>query len=261
MSVNGMDAGSEWGPEAKAKAARQNAAGLTIGVDDAEASPLQLSRIAPRTPAGVTVKDPLLDRGAATKVKQAYRELRFALEAARESAGVRTIGVVSLNGGDGRSLVAANVALSLTQGGRRRVALVDACFEKPSVARMLDAEAPAGLAEVLAGRLPLEAALFAAGRQGLFALSAGNTGTTGLEPLDALDMFGAVVDRLATVFDFVLVDTPPLTESVDAAAFASKLDGVVLVIRARKTKASAVEQAIARFGVGKVVGLVLNDAG
>ena len=44
--------------------------------------------------------------------------------------------------------------------------------------------------------------VFAASRNGLFALSSGNTANTGLEPLDALDMFGAVVDRLATVFDF-----------------------------------------------------------
>lgn len=259
MSVNGMDAGNA--PDDSPKPARHQGAGLTIEANGADASPLQLSRIALRTPAGVTVKDPLLDRQAAANVKQAYRELRFALEAARRLAGVRTIGIVSLDHGDGRSLVAANVALSFTLGGRRRVALVDACFQRPSVARLLDAEAPAGLAEVLAGHVSLEAALFASEREGLFALSAGNAETIGLEPLDALDMFGAVVDRLATVFDFVLVDTPPLNSSVDGAAFASKLDGVVLVVRARKTTASAVEQAIARFGAAKIVGLVLNDAG
>lgn len=255
MSTNGMDTGS----------------GLVEGmpieplgdVDTTESAPLQLSRIAQRTPAGVVPSDPLLDRGVTIKTKQAYRELRFALEAARAKAGVRTIGIVSVGNGEGRSVVAANIALAMTAGGRRRVALVDACFEKPSVARILDAEAPAGLAEVLSGRIPLEAALFAAGRQGVFALSAGNPASIGPEPLDALDaleMFGAVVDRLATVFDFVLVDTPALRDRVDAAAFASKLDGVVLVVRARKTKVAALEQAVSRFGEGKVIGLVLNDA-
>ena len=252
MPSNGMDTGS----------------GLTEGVsintrsdvDAAEATPLQLSKIAPRTPAGAVAIDPLLDQGVAPKMKQAYRELRFALEAARAKAGVRTIGIVSDGDGDGRSVVSANVALAMTAGGRRRVALVDACFDKPSVARMLDAEAPAGLAEVLAGRIPLEAALFASGREGVYALSAGSPASTGLEPLDALDMFGAVVDRLATVFDFVLVDTPALNGRIDAAAFASKLDAVVLVVRARKTKLASLEQAILRFGEGKVIGLVLNDA-
>lgn len=253
MSANGMDAGTHTGLV-------EGVSLDTLGVETAEASPLQLSRISSRTPANVRATEPLLDRGVSKPVRQAYRELRFALETARSKAGVRTIGIVSVGEGEGRSVVAANVGLALTEGGRRRVALVDACFDKPSVARMLDAEAPAGLAEVLAGRMPLEAALFAASRNGLFALSAGNTSNTNLEPLDALDMFGAVVDRLATVFDFVLVDTPALASSVDAAAFASKLDGIVLVVRARKTKAQELEQAIAKFGEGKIVGLVLNDA-
>lgn len=252
MPSNGMDTGTGR-TEGVSIDARDD-------VDATEATPLQLARIAPRTPAGAAVVDPLLDQGVSTKMKQAYRELRFALEAARSKAGVRTIGIVSDGDGEGRSVVSANVALAMTAGGRRRVALVDACFEKPSVARMLDAEAPAGLAEVLAGRMPLEAALFASGRQGVYALSAGNPETAGLEPLDSLEMFGAVVDRLATVFDFVLVDTPALNGRIDAAAFASKLDAVILVVRARKTKLASLEQAISRFGEGKVVGLVLNDA-
>lgn len=236
------------------------AIGPKLDDEDAGAAPLQLSRIAPRTPMGVPAGEPLLDGGTPVPVKQAYRELRFSLENARAKQGVRTIGIVSLEEGDGRSLTAANLALALTEGGRRRVALVDACFENPSVAKLLDAEAPAGLAEVLAGRLPLEAAMFAAGRAGLFALSAGNAANAGLEPLDALDAFGAITDRLATVFDFVLVDTPALKGQVDAAALASKLDGVIVVVKARKTRATELEQILAKLGEGKVVGLVLNDA-
>jgi succinoglycan biosynthesis transport protein ExoP len=248
MPANGMDTGAE----------SESVALTAPNLDEAEATPLQLSRIAPRTPAGVPALDPLLGAGTPAKVTQGYRELRFALETARSKAGVRTIGITSVGEGDGRSVVATNLALSLTEGGRRRVVLVDAAFERPAIARMLDAEAPAGLAEVLAGRMPLEAALFAAGRPGLFALPAGNPSTTGLEPLDALETFAAVVDRLATVFDFVIVDTPPLTERVDAAAFASKLDGVVMVVRAKKTTAPDLERAINRFGEGKILGLVLN---
>lgn len=228
--------------------------------DDAGAAPLQLSRISPRTPTGVPAAEPLLGVGTPVKVKQAYRALRFALENARAKQGVRTIGIVSLANGDGRSLTAANLALALTEGGRRRVALVDACFDDPSVAKLLDAEAPAGLAEVLAGRLPLEAAMFASGRPGLFALSSGNAANAGLDPLDALDAFGAITDRLATVFDFVLVDTPALENRVDAAAIASRLDGVIVVVKARRTRAGELEQVLGKLGEGKVVGLVLNDA-
>lgn len=230
-----------------------------LDVEAAGAAPLQLSRIPARRPAGRAEREALLARASPPRLKHAYRELRFALEASRVRSGVRTLGLASLDPGDGRSVIAANLAFSFTEGGRRKVVLVDASFERPSVARMLDAEAPAGLAEVMAGRIPLEAALFASGRPGLFALSAGNPAAAGLEPLDALDTFGAIADRLATVFDFVIVDTPALHERVDAAAFVSRLDGALFVVRARRTRAAPLEAGLARLGEGKVLGLVLND--
>ena len=268
MSANGMDAGGVERSRARGPGAAEDHGpadtAMTVeplDIGEAEAAPLQLSRISARTPAGIPAPEPLLDVGAPSAVREAYRELRYSLESARLRSGVRTIGIVSLDAGDGRSVVAANLAMALTEGGRRRVALVDADFERPSVARMLDAEAPAGLAEVLAGRIPLEAAMFASARNGLFAISAGNVTNTGLEPLDAIDAFGAIVDRLATVFDYVVVDTPPLARRVDAAALATKLDGVMFVVRARKTRVEALELGIARLGEGKVLGLVLNDAG
>ncbi len=220
-----------------------------------------LAQIAPKVPSPNIAKSPLV-RGTATPspFRNAYREIRYGIETLKDRQGLRTIGIVSVSDGDGKSLTATNLALTLTEGGKRRVALLDACFGSPSIATLLGAEAPVGLAEVLAGKISPERAMFASEQPGLFAMSAGNLETAGIDPLDAAETFSVLANRLATVFDYVIVDAQALEESVDGAALASKLDGVVLVVKAGKTKAAEVDAAIAKLGEGKVVGLVLNGA-
>ena len=58
----------------------------------------------------------------------------------------------------------------------------------------------------------------------------------------------------------MIVDTPALDSRVDAAAFAARLDGAILVVKAGKTKASTIDEAIAKLGENRVLGLVLNQA-
>jgi non-specific protein-tyrosine kinase len=217
-----------------------------------------LTKIAPRVPTAKVAPDPLLLGPAPRAFKEGYRELRYNLERMRERSGVRTVGVVSVADGDGKSLTATNLALTMTEGGRRRVALIDACFGKARIATLLGAEAPIGLAEVLAGKVPVEQAMFACEQPGLFAMASGSVHATGLDPLDVAETFATLCNRLATVFDYVIVDTPAMGDAVDAAAFASRLDGVVLVVKAGKTKASDIDQAIAKLGENRVLGLVLN---
>src|SRR5579859_6041744 len=90
-------------------------------------STFSLAQVAPGVPAGRTPDAPLL-AGPGNRFHEAFRSLRFALEQARERAGVRTVAVTSAGKGEGKSVVAVNLALALTEGGRRRVAVLDACF-------------------------------------------------------------------------------------------------------------------------------------
>lgn len=256
MSMNGMETGN-------AKAAPKRETGLVdVKITDGDdLSPgFSLAQVAARIPADGVKREPLLDgRSVPAAFRESYRELRFAIEQARDRSGVRTIGVVSLDDGDGKSLTAANLALALTEGGNRRVALLDTCFGKPRIAKLLAAEAPVGLAEVLSQKMSAERAMFAAGPDGLFAMAAGDAAGAGVDVIDSAEHFGMLANRLATVFDYVIVDTPALSKKVDAAAIAARLDGVILVVRARKTKASDIDRAIARLGESRVLGLVLNQ--
>ena len=256
MSMNGMDVGDE-----------TVAGDLPIDVEiprpRSETTPriappaFSLTQIAPRTPSTTIVREPFVERTSPVAYREAWRNLRFSLERMREASGRKTIGVSSVAPAEGKSLTTVNLALTLVEGGRRRVAVVDACFGGARIAGMLAAEAPIGLAEVLTGAVPLEKALFATEHPGLYALGCGRAP---IDPLDVAETFGAVIDRMATVFDFVLVDTPPVGERVDAAALASRLDGMMLVVRSGETKARDLDAAIAKLGEKRVLGLVLNEA-
>jgi len=255
MSMNGMETGN-----GSTAPKLENLVDVKVTEGEEFAPGFSLAQVAPRIPANVVKGEPILDgRSVPPEFKESFRELRFAIEQARERNGVRTIGIVSLDDGDGKSLTAANIALALTEGGSRRVALLDSCFGKPRIAKLLAAEAPVGLAEVLSQKMSAERAMFAAGPDGLFAMAAGDAEGAGVDALDSAEQFGMLANRLATVFDYVIIDTPSLSKTVDAAAIANRLDGVILVVRARKTKASEIDRAIARLGESRILGLVLNQ--
>lgn len=258
MSMNGMDQ-----PERHTASAAELPPGLAEPVlfeeEEKAASPFALTEIPPRVPLPAPKGVPLLDgRDVPARFRQAFRELKFVVEQAREKNGVRTIGICSVEGGDARSVAATNLAYALVEGGTKRVALLDASFGQPHVARLLAAEAESGLADVLAGRVPPEQAMFAAGPDGLFGMATGDAEAAGIDPIDATERFGTLANRLATVFDFVLVDTPPLGERIDAAAICSRLDAVILVVRAGRTTAGDVDRAIAKLGASRLLGLVLD---
>ena len=263
MSMNG----AEVGVEAKSTPRTENRSQLPMEVEvtpagkhESRTPGVALGEVAKRVPAAGDARAPLVGPATPPAYKEPYRELRHAVEQMQEKMAVRTIAVCSPCDGDGKSVTAVNLAVTLSEGGARRVALVDADFRNPKVAELLDAEAPIGLAEVLAGKASLEKAMFAADPNGLYGLSAGDLEATGLDPLDVTERFATLMNRLATVFDFVVVDTPSLESHVDAAAYASRLDGALMVVRAGKTKASKLDEAIAKLGENRMLGLVLNRA-
>jgi Mrp family chromosome partitioning ATPase len=70
-----------------------------------------------------------------------------------------------------------------------------------------------------------------------------------------------VLDTLRTRFDRILIDMPPVAPLADVAIASSLADGVLMIVRAGVTPKPAIERALSGIDTGKVLGLVLNDAG
>ncbi|WP_189822339.1 polysaccharide biosynthesis tyrosine autokinase [Streptomyces finlayi] len=195
--------------------------------------------------------------GGYSRRAEAYRQLRTNLQFASVGQAPKVIAVSSALPGEGKTSTAVNLAAALVLDGRR-VCLVDADLRRPRLADGLGLVADAGLTTVLIGQAEIEDVL-QCGPGGLQVLTSGPVPPNPVELL-ASDRMGAVLRELGERFDTVVVDTAPVLPVADTVGLALHVDGVVLVVRARKTgRDQAAGAAAALRGVGAtLIGAVLS---
>ena len=193
-----------------------------------------------------------------SEIAERYRSIRARISHREETMPVRTMMVTSPGDGDGKSITAANLALTMAQEFQRRVVLVDADFRGPSVHALFGLEPTPGLSELLSGDVTLEDAMIYLPDHRLTVIPAGRTPHFPTELLGSTAM-RRIVDTLRGRFDRVLFDTPAVMPLADTGTFAPMADGVVLVVRAGLTQRPALDRAISAFDADKVLGVVLND--
>ena len=189
-----------------------------------------------------------------------YRALRTRITQSENGRTVRAIAITSPAKGDGKSVNAANLALTMAQEFQRRVVLVDADLRHPRAHHLLGLTEGVGLAEVLKGELELDAALVTLPDHNLTVLPAG------VPPAHPAELLGStamrrVIDALRQRFDRIVIDMPPAAPLADAQILSPLIDGVVVIVRAGVTPRPAIERTLAGFDRAKVLGLVLNEAG
>ena len=189
-----------------------------------------------------------------------YRLLRTRIKRAENGRIVKSIIVTSPATGDGKSLTAANLALTMAQEFHQRVLLLDADLRRPSTAALFGIPEGPGLSDVLLGLQEIEQALVHLPDQHLTVLPAGSPAAQPAELLGSAAM-RRVLDTLRSQFDRILIDMPPVAPLADVHVMAPISDGVLMVVRAGITPKPAIERALSGLDMGKVLGLVLNAAG
>ena len=189
-----------------------------------------------------------------------YRLLRTRIKRAENGRAVRAIVVTSPNKGDGKSLTAANLALTMAQEFQQRVLLIDADLRRPSMHRLFGVPEMPGLADVLLGAVELNQALLNVEHHHLTLLPAGAIPGHPAELLGSASM-RRVLDTLRTRFDHILIDMPPVAPLADLHIVAPMADGLLMIVRAGVTPRPAIERALAGLDMSKVLGLVLNESG
>lgn len=189
-----------------------------------------------------------------------FRALRTRLKQAENGRSVRAIVITSPNKGDGKSLTAANLALTMSQEFQQRVLLVDGDLRRPAVHRLFGVSEGPGLSDVLTGRATLDDAIVSLADQELSLLPAGTLPNHPAELLGSAAM-RRLLDTLRTRYDRVIIDMPPVAPLADLHIVAPMADGVLMIVRAGVTPKPAIERALAGLDKSRVLGLVLNETG
>lgn len=189
-----------------------------------------------------------------------YRLLRTRIKQVERGRNLRSIIVTSPAKGDGKSLTAANLALTMAQEFHQRVLLLDGDLRRPAVARMFGLGEGPGLTEVLLGVADLESALVHLPDQHLTLLPAGAPVAQPAELLGSAPM-RRVLDSLSKSFDRILIDMPPVSPLADVHVLSPTVDGLLMIVRAGSTPKPAIERALSGLDMSKVLGLVLNGSG
>ena len=189
-----------------------------------------------------------------------YRSLRTRIKASENGRVFRSFIITSPNKGDGKSLTAANLALTMGQEFQQRVLLVDADLRRPSIHHLFGINETPGLTDVLMGGSTIENALVDIPEHHLTILP------SGLVPVHPAELLGSagmrrVLDTLRTRYDRLILDMPPVAPLADVSITAGMVDGILMIVRAGVTPKPAIERALAGLELSKVLGLVLNDAG
>ena len=190
---------------------------------------------------------------------EAYNVLRTNIQFSRQD--VKVIDLTSCGMNEGKTVLSLHIGRSLAELGKR-VLVIDADMRKSVMAgRNADAKGAKGLSEVLVGQENLQDCIYKTQYPNLHVLFSGKYPPNPVQLLNG-KYFERIVDAVRDVYDYIIVDTPPLGIVIDAAVIAAKCDSAILVIgntNVKYTQAQDVVSQLEKSG-SNVLGVVLNNA-
>ena len=190
---------------------------------------------------------------------EAFRGLRTAIHFSSLKRDCKVVMITSSFPGEGKTTIAANLALTFAQSGNR-VVLVDCDLRRPALHKIFEHSRNPGVTEVLAGDVTLGKALHTTGIENITLLTAGTIPPNPAELLSSGSM-RELLDRIRASYDMVILDAPPVIPVTDAPLLTALTDLVVVVVEAGRIPANAARRMkeLLQSVQAPVAGFVLND--
>lgn len=198
---------------------------------------------------------------AVTQPRSAYceqfRALRTRILHAAERKKLQAFVVTSAGVAEGKTLTALNLSWLLAQTDGVRALIIDSDLRQPCAAEYLGIDVEVGLSQVLSGEATLQEAIIRLEPAGLYLLPGGEARDDVAEILSG-PKFGHLLAELRRMFDYIIIDAPPLGIFTDANILINRADGALLVVRSGKTRYAAVDRIIEQLPRERMLGVVLN---
>lgn len=198
----------------------------------------------------------------ASPVSEQYRTLRTNIQSLDSEKPVKMIAITSAIHGEGKSISAINLAISMARDlDNKKILLVDADMRRSKVSKYLGITPEIGLAEVLSNGTAVNNALINInGIDNLTVLPAGK------QPNNPAELLGSnklknLISHLRSKYDYTIFDTPPVIPVTDIGLIGSQVDGVIMVIQASRTQKGIVKhsQELLKQAQAKLLGYILTN--
>jgi len=193
------------------------------------------------------------------QIVEEYQRLKYNLLRTNSGKGIKTLLFTGPSEGEGHSPVLINFAIALASEGDK-VLLVDANLRNPSFHHVFNLEKKSGLTDLLYGKSPLLNVVKETQIRHLSVITCGMASSNpgSVFELNALDSH---IQEMKAQYDWVLFDSPPINSSNDSIALAPRVDGVIMVVEAEKTRWEVAQSAKQRIesGNGTILGVILNN--
>ncbi len=197
---------------------------------------------------------------SSSTISEQFRRLRTHIFRERAEDPPRTILVTSALGSEGKSFVAANLAITIATEFDSYALLVDCDLRNPSLTRWFGQEKAAGLSDYLLDKKELSELLIKTDIKKLSILSGGSSQENPVELIGSKKMSSLINDLKDRYEDrYIIFDSSPILATTEPSVLTKMVDGIVLVVRADSTGRESVEQAMKVLDKNKIIGVVLND--
>lgn len=185
-----------------------------------------------------------------------FRFLGVRLRQMRQSRSLKKVLVTSTIPEEGKSLVSVNLAGVLARR-KERVLLIEGDMRRPTLAEQFGLGRLAGLVEWLQGGLETPSNIYHLERPGFWIMPAGDPPANTLELMQS-GRLSCLIAQLTALFDWIIVDSPPLLPLADTTVWARLTDGTLLVAREGKTEKRPLERGLEMIKKSELLGVVLN---
>lgn len=188
-----------------------------------------------------------------------YRNLRTQVLHKSQRQKLQSIVVASINPSEGKSITALNLSWLLAQTDGVRALIIDSDLRMPSLTDYLGIETDKGLSDILSDKATLKESIIRLEPAGLHLLPGGEARSDVAELISG-PKFKEILREAKEMFDYVIIDAPPLGIFTDANVLINHADGAMLVIRAGRTRYSAVDRVLENLPRDRMLGVVLNQS-
>lgn len=192
-------------------------------------------------------------------ISDQFRSIRTNIKFLTSKDTNRIFLITSPRKGDGKSITAANLAVSIAQI-KEKILLIDANLRDPVIHKIFKTHNKIGLTDLIMGKVQLEQVTY---HTGIGELDILTSGSTLINPAELLgnDTMEDLLKQILSMYKIVLIDSPTVLEYTETRVLANQCDGVVLVVQRGKTELEEVSEAkrILELAHAKLVGAIINE--